>query len=500
MLALATHALRAEVSLPSIFTDHMVLQRNLANPVWGKATPGENVSVRIDGQIHQTQADANGKWTVKLDPMNAGGPFTLNIEGNNTVTIQDVLIGEVWVCSGQSNMEWPLGRSNDSQLEAKSANYPKIRFITIPRNGTQEPQDDFEGAWEICSPKTVKEFSAIGYYFGWRLLQVLDVPIGLIDNSWGGSMIESWVPREDLQGDPELEAVLTKWDKRMEGYTDETYQQALADYEVAKAAFIAGGKIGNWPHRPSNLARGQMRPANIYNGGVYPIIGYGIKGMLWYQGESNAGEPDRYLKIFPRMLKTYREQWDQGDFPCYWVQLADYKAEHDDPNKRSYWAEMREVQTAFMDRVPNGGQAVIIDVGEGRDIHPRNKRVPADRLARWALAKQYGVDLEYRSPEYESMEIVDNKAILSFKHVRQLYTFDIKEPIGFTIAGEDGQFVWAKAKLVGAKQIEVWSDAVPHPTQVRYGWATNPKVNVYSYNGLPLTPFRTDTPAYLQDQ
>jgi sialate O-acetylesterase len=487
-----------EISLPSIFTDHMILQRNRINPIWGKAAPGQSVRVNIADQSHSSKADADGKWLVKLEPMEAGGPFELQIIGSNTISIKDVLIGEVWVCSGQSNMERSLNQINDTVLEAESANHPQIRFLTIPQHGTQEPQDDFEGAWEVCNPHTVKEFSAIGYFFGWRLQQILTVPIGLIDNSWGGSTIEAWIPRQRFMDDPDLAAYLAEWDERLEGYTDATHEQEMAEYEVKRAKYIEDGRVGPCPPQPDNVARSPHRPANIYNGGVHPILGYGIQGMIWYQGEANTGQAERYHKLFPILINTLREQWGQVDFPFYWAQLANCFAQTNDPNEASSWAELREAQTMTQDRVPNAGEVILIDVGEGRDIHPRNKRVPADRFARWALANQYGIDLDYHSPRYESMEVVDNKATLTFTHVQQLYTFGVNKPIGFTIAGEDHQFVWAEAKLTTHNQIEVWSDQIPHPVSVRYGWAQNPEINVYSRSGLPLTPFRTDIPDSLK--
>ncbi|MBK1879737.1 sialate O-acetylesterase [Pelagicoccus mobilis] len=487
--------LSAEVKLPSVFTDHMVLQRNVELPIWGSADPGEKVRVKFNGQSLRVKADENGKWQVELQPMEAGGPFELLVMGKNKLTVRDVLIGEVWVCSGQSNMEWPVAASDNAEVEIASANNSMIRFLTVPKNGTQVRQDDFEGAWEVCSPDSVREFSAVGYFFGRRLQQTLGVPIGLIDNAWGGSAAEAWMPRYAFESDPELAGILPDWDKRIAAFSDEVLEKQLQDYEVQRAKWIEDGRKGRSPRKPHDIRINQHRPANIFNGGVAPILGYGIKGVIWYQGETNAGRARQYHKTFPLMISTMRDEWGQGDFPFYWVQLADFKDETDSAVEENSWAEVREAQTATMKYIPNGGQAVIIDVGEGRDIHPRNKQVPAERLARWALANQYEIEMEYRSPEYSSMEIEGNKAVLSFDYVgERLYCFDVPSPKGFAIAGENGVFVHAEARLEGKDRIVVWSDKVDAPVAVRYGWANNPRVNVFSREGLPLTPFRTDSP------
>jgi sialate O-acetylesterase len=494
---LASAAL-ADVKLPAIFTDHMVLQQGQKNRVWGKADPGEDIVVIIAGQRHTAKADNTGKWQVALDSLQVGGPHTLAITGKNKLAVEDILVGEVWICSGQSNMQWSVSQANDADLEAKTAKFPKIRHISVPQVGLQEPQDDFRGKWEICSPETAGQFSAVGYFFGRQLHETLDVPIGLIDDAWGGSACEAWVRRDLLEKDQKYQPLIARWEQIEKTYdaqrARETFEKQMADYRAAAEKAKSEGKAAPQPPRPpTNPLTGNSRPGNIYNGVLKPTIGYGIRGVIWYQGESNAGRAYQYRDLFPLMIQSWREEWQQGDFPFYWVQLADYMAEKPEPGDSS-WAELREAQTMTMKRLPNTGEAVIIDLGEGRDIHPRNKQDVAKRLVRWALAKEYGLsDLAYQSPTYKSMEKQGSKVTLSFDHVGPgLYTFDVNEPVGFAIAGGDQKFVWATAKLVGNDKIEVWSDKVSEPASVRYAWADNPVCNVYSKNGLPVTPFRTD--------
>lgn len=453
-LALAAPA-RADVKVPALFTPHMVLQRDQKDKVWGWAEKGEEVTVGIGGQSKKATAGDDGKWSVTLDPLPAGGPHTLTIQGKNTITIDDVLVGEVWVCSGQSNMQWDVKVANDADLEKLSARSPQIRFISVPQVGTQEPKDDFKGEWKVCSPETVGDVSAVGYFFGRQLHQTLGVPVGLIDDAWGGSSCEAWVKKDVLAADAKYGDLLEKW-------------------------------------KGKEADKGNQQPANIYNGVLKPTIGYGIKGAIWYQGETNAGRAYQYRDLFPLMIKSWRDEWGIGDFPFYYVQLADFKAEKPEPAE-SDWAELREAQTMAMSKLPNVGEAVIIDLGEARDIHPRNKQDVAKRLARWALAKDYGVKVAHRSPSFKSMEKKDGKIVLTFDNIDAgLYAFDVPEVKGFAIAGSDRKFAWAKAKILGKDQVEVSADGISDPAAVRYAWADNPVCNLHDRNGLPVTPFRTD--------
>ncbi len=482
LACLTAQPAQADVSLTNIFSDHMVLQRDQDNKVWGKATPGEKVTVKIAEQSLSTAADDAGLWHVMLKPLPVGGPLELVVKGgNNEVRIADVLVGEVWVCSGQSNMQWTVANSTNADLERLTANNPQLRMINFPRVGSQEPVWEHpESQWMICTPENVGNFSAVGYFFGRQLQETLDVPVGLINNAWGGSACEAWISRENLEGAGKYSVMLKQYDDM-----------------AAQAKALAGkaDRTAEEQKQLDNLNRtlaGQHRPANIYNGVLKSHLGYGIRGAIWYQGESNAGRAYQYRELFPLLISSWRQEWGQGDFPFYWVQLADYLQENPEPVESS-WAELREAQTMTMAKLDKTGQAVIIDIGEGKDIHPKNKVEVGMRLARLALADDYGIEIASRSPQYKSMEKSGNKIVLTFDHIDGGWRpFDTKQPVGFAIAGEDKKFVWADAKILGDNRIEVSSPAVADPVAVRYAWADNPVCNMYDGAGLPLTPFRTD--------
>jgi len=494
----------ADVSLNNMFGDHMVLQQGIKNRIWGKADPGEAVMVALAGQTKTTTVAPDGGWEVFLDPiLEYGGPHALTVKGKNTVTFTDVLIGEVWICSGQSNMQWSVNQANDPDLEKAAATFPNIRLISVPQVGTQEPQWTFSGTWQVCSPETVGGFSAVGFFFGRQLHQTLGVPIGLIDNAWGGSAAEAWVRRDRLAAHPTLAAIHERWQTMEAGHEAEqaAFDAKVKAWEEAAAKAKAAGTQP--PARPDpranpegRMRKGNARPGNIHSGVLTPSIGYGIRGAIWYQGESNAGRAFQYRELFPFMIESWRADWGLGDFPFYWVQLADFKPEKPEPAD-SDWAELREAQTMTMKRLANTGEAVIIDIGEGKDIHPKNKQDVAMRLARWALAETYKVPaITCRSPLYRAVEKQGSKMVLAFDHVEPKAAgwrpFDVNEPVGFTIAGADRKFVSAEARILPDGRIEVWSDGIPEPVAVRYAWADNPVCNMYSVAGLPLTPFRTD--------
>ncbi len=437
---------QAEVKLPNVFGDHMVLQQGQKNKVWGLADAGEEVAVSIDAQNHKAKAGADGQWHVMLDPLKVGGPYALTVKGKNEVKFDDVLVGEVWICSGQSNMQWSVNAANDADLERATAKFPKIRMINFPQIGVQEPiWTHKDRQWQVCTPETVGNFSAVGYFFARQLHQTLDVPIGMINNAWGGSACEAWIRRDILAKDETYKPMMDRW----------------ADMEKNFATLSAKQDPTEDEKKQLNNLRGQMggnhRPANIYNGVLKSHLGYGIKGAIWYQGESNAGRAYQYRTLFPLMIKSWRDEWGNGDFPFYWVQLADFLAEKPEPGDSS-WAELREAQTLTMKALPNTGEAVIIDIGEGKDIHPKNKVDVGRRLARWALAEDYKVaGIPNRSPLYKSMEKQGNKAVLAFDNVTNGWRpFDTHEPRGFAIAGEDKKFVWASAKILPDGRIEVW--------------------------------------------
>lgn len=480
-LAFTHNAAQADVQLPNVFGSHMVLQQGQKNKVWGRAEAGEVVTVNIDQQSHKVTAGADGTWEILLDPLSVGGPLTMTIKGKNTVVFEDVLVGEVWICSGQSNMQWSVNASNDADLEKATAKFPRIRMINFPQVGTQETVWTHDRPWQVCSPSTVGDFSAVGYFFARQLHQTLDVPIGMINNAWGGSSCEAWVRRDILASDPQYQPLLDRWS------------------ETEKTAATLAAKVEPTDEEKKQLKnlqsslRGNARPGNIYHGVLKSHLGYGIRGAIWYQGESNADRAYQYRDLFPLMIDSWRKEWKQGDFPFYWVQLADFKAEKAEPGE-SDWAELREAQTMTMKRLPKTGEAVIIDIGEGKDIHPRNKVDVGRRLARLALANDYSVPgIASRSPIYQAMTKDGGKITLAFEHVTGGWRpFDVNELRGFTIAGEDKKFVPAQAKILPDGRIEVSSDQVTSPAAVRYAWADNPICNLFSGAGLPLTPFRTD--------
>lgn len=476
--SIASKSCFAEVKLPNIFTDHMVLQQGQANKIWGKGKAGEKVTVSIGDHKVETVTDDSGNWTTKIPELKVGGPYVLKVTGENTIEIKDVLVGEVWICSGQSNMQWSVRSSSDPDLEKLAANYPNIRMINFPQVGTQDPiwsHDDRK--WKVANPENVSDFSAVGYFFARQIHLSTNVPIGMINNAWGGSACEAWIDRSVVAA--EFPKLNDRW---------VSLENSLAEIMKKDKATLTDDE-----KRALGNLTGNARPANIYNGVLASHIGYGIRGAIWYQGESNAGRAYQYRTLFPAMIRNWRSVWGQGDFPFYWVQLADFRKEETEISQ-SDWAELREAQTMAMDAVPNSGQAVIIDIGEGKDIHPMNKVDVGRRLARWALAKEYGFPIAHQSPRYKSLSTEGNKAVVSFEHVSGGWRpFDVNEPVGFTVAGEDKKFYKATATILKDGTIEVSSPEVPSPVAVRYAWADNPVCNMYSAAGLPLTPFRTDS-------
>jgi sialate O-acetylesterase len=486
---------RADVRLPAIIGDNMALQQATDVPIWGWADPGEKVTVTLGGQSKTATADSGGEWMIRLDSMKEGGPTSMTVSGKNSITVENILIGEVWVCSGQSNMGFSVSRANDAEKEIAAADYPEIRLFSVPLLGTQEPQYDCGGKWVVCSPETVGSFTAVGYFFGREIHKQINMPVGLINTSWGGSSCEAWVRRAVLEADPAYAELLTNFEKQCAAYDPEAaqarFQKQRDAWKVAVEKAKAEGKPApTAPRAPTDPRTGQHRPANLYNGMILPILPYAIRGAIWYQGESNASRAYQYRDLFPKMINNWRADWGQGDFPFYFVQLANYMAVKPEPAD-SAWAELREAQTMTLS-LPNSGQAVIIDIGEADDIHPKNKQDVGKRLALWALVKDYGRDLVYSGPMYKSMTKDGNKIVLSFDHVGGgLVAKGGQSLEGFAIAGEGRQFVWADAKIEGDKVV-VSSADVAEPASVRYAWADNPICNLYNAEGLPACPFRTD--------
>ncbi len=613
----------AAVTLPSVISDNMVLQRDLPIKLWGKADKGEAISVLFNGQTVKTKAGKDGVWRVQIKAMPYGGPYDMTIKGKNTITLHNILIGDIWVCSGQSNMEWNVASSNNAKSEITNAHFPRIRLLTVNKSMSNAPLQEADAqSWVVCSSQTIEQFSAVGYFFGRELFRQTDIPIGLINTSWGGTNIETWTSIPMMETQPEYaqklevlqspsftekmekksqpdfnkmletepgvsqkwflpEANISQWKstnlpgrwgseginglgvvwfrkeftltaKQAKGAVtislgnvddwDETYLNgqkigATFSYGIQRQYIVCpdglregkntlvvkvvntggdagmydsadrmycqtnGARVpltGEWRYKVSSLIEASDNvgpndyPSLLYNAMLAPLTQFPIKGAIWYQGESNAGEAYKYRTLFPNMITDWRNAWGQGEFPFYFVQLANFTAPMAEPSE-SDWAELREAQHMTL-KLPNTGEAVIIDIGEANDIHPRNKQDVGYRLALNTLAKTYGKQVEYSGPEYQSMKVDGNKVILTFSHTGNNLVAKGKYGYlnGFSIAGADRKFVWAKAYIEG-NTVVVYSDKVNHPVAVRYAWANNPDdANLYNSDGLPASPFRTD--------
>ncbi len=482
----------AHVKAHGLFTDGAVLQQGMRVPVWGSARDGEKVTVQIGNDTEETTA-AEGAWKVYLKPMTAGGPYTMTIQGENRIVLKDILVGEVYVCSGQSNMEMPMAAqvAGGSEAIARSAD-PMLHLLTVPRNISDMPLRDITAQWQPANPGTVTYFSAVAYFFGRDLRRDLKVPVGLIHTSWGGTPAQAWTSWSALKAEPSLLHYNTDYERaRTEyGYQRQEHQAAQSRYQGALAAAKANHteipKPPTEPHDPMDAGH----PSGLFNGMIAPLIPYAIRGAIWYQGESNSGASYEYQTLFPTMIADWRREWGEGDFPFFFVQLAPYMAITTHPEE-SGWAELREAQRLTTLRVPHTGMAVITDVGDEKDIHPRRKEPVGDRLERAALALANGRNIEYSGPTYNSIAFRDDKAIVRFKHAAGLHTEDGAAVKGFAIAGEDHKWVNATAVLKGNSAI-VSSPQVSRPYAVRYGWANYPVVNLVNRAGLPASPFRTD--------
>ncbi|HEY0981051.1 sialate O-acetylesterase [Schlesneria sp.] len=470
LIAVTTSA-RADIKLPGIFSDHMVLQTGKEVPFWGWAEPGEEVTVTITSkdpgdttkpESANVVTAADGRWSLRLPGRSKPAQVEVTVTGKNTVTLTNVLFGDVWICSGQSNMEWPVSASLNHQEEIAEAKFPSIRFFKAERSTARVPQDDNDGKWVECSPDSIGGMSAVAYFFGRELHQRLKRPIGLVQLTHGGSICEAWTSQAALKSDEDFAKIL------------ERAERASTDPSQA-----------NNPNRASVL----------YNGMIAPIQGYGIKGAIWYQGESNTGRAFQYRKLFPLLISNWRRQWGLGDFPFLFVQLPNYVPEKSKPDRpdepeESAWAELREAQLMSLS-VPRTGMAVTIDVGEPRDIHPRNKQVVGKRLALAALQVAYGQDIVASGPRYKSMKVMESTIELEFQDIGDGLVAQGGDLRGFAIAGADKKFVWATARIEG-NVVRVSSSEVPAPVAVRYAWGDNPDGNLFNGAGLPASPFRTD--------
>ena len=454
---LVSTTVQAAVTLPSIIGSGMVLQRDQRVPIWGWDEPGTEVTVTLGDAEKTAKAGEDGKWTVHLDAMPAGGPHTISIAGTDTVTLQDVLVGEVWLCSGQSNMEWAVASSNNPQEEIAAADWPRIRHIKIPHVPAATPQTNVPSdGWQVCKPETVARFTAVGYFFGRCLHKELDVPVGLIGSNWGGTRIEPWTPPVGFQKVPAL--------------------KSIAD------------DLENLPAKKADGGINHQSPLALYNGMIAPLVPYGIRGAIWYQGESNNGEGMLYYEKMKALIQGWRTVWNNDEMPFYYVQLAPYRYGGDPTRLPGIW----EAQTAALG-VPHTGMAVTVDIGNVRDIHPRNKQDTGKRLCLWALAKTYGEEqVVYSGPLYRNMKVEGNKIRISFDHVGGGLISRDGQPLNwFTVAGSDLEFVEAVAEIDG-DTVVVHADSVPQPTAVRFGWHQEAEPNLSNAERLPASPFRTD--------
>jgi sialate O-acetylesterase len=483
----------ADVKLPAVIGDNMVLQQGVEVPIWGWAEPGEKVIIGLGiySQVWGAEADKEGKWMVKIGPFNTGGPYELTAKGKNTITIKNVMVGEVWVCSGQSNMQWSVKRSANAEQEIAAADYPKIRLFTVERNTSGQPLDDCVGSWSACSPNTVPGFSAVAYFFGRKLHKELNVPIGLINTSWGGTRIEPWTPPVGFASVPKLDRIQkeieqadSKYCKDVAGSLD-TIETWVRNSRKALAANQPVPPVPIWPEHSLN-SRG--KPTGLYNAMLHPLVPFAIRGAIWYQGESNREDGLLYYEKMKALINGWRNVWEQADFPFYYVQLAPYRYGPDPLLLPRIWQAQK---TALS--IPNTGMAVTTDIGNLTDIHPKNKQDVGKRLALWALAKTYGrKDLIYSGPLHKSMSVEGNKIRIRFDHVGGgLASRDGKPLTWFTIAAADSNFVEAQAKIDG-DTVLVWSDTVAKPAAVRFGWHQEAQPNLMNKEGLPASPFRTD--------
>lgn len=487
--------LQADVRLPAVFGSDMVLQRNQPVPVWGFSAPEETVSVSINGQLHRTVASAEGRWRVTLDPMAEGGPFDMTVRGANTVRLTNILIGEVWLASGQSNMSFELEKDADGRNAIASSALPNIRLFNVKRVLSDTLKDDVQGRWQECSPSVSGDFSAVAFYYGRMLQESLRVPVGLIHTSWGGTAAEGWMPRGVLESDPDFLPIIERWiedsityPEKIKSFNDKLpslTQQWRKDSAVAVSLGRALPRKPTAPRGPGH----RDTPCGQYNGMLHPLIPFAMRGVIWYQGEGNASRAHQYRRLFPALITAWRALWAQGDFPFYYVQLPNLDRQPEP--SRSGWAELREAQLMTLS-LPNTGMAVTIDVGDPKDLHPTNKRPVGERLARIALAKSYGKKIAYAAPRMRSFRASGASIVVEFEQSEDALTVNGGDVLkGFTVAGSDKKFVPATAVLRGNTVI-VSNPAVKAPVAVRYAWADDPRCNLFTRSGLPVSPFRTD--------
>jgi sialate O-acetylesterase len=473
----------SDVTLPRIFSDNMVLQRGTTVPIWGWGADGATVTVKFRDQTVSTRV-AGGKWIVRLRNLKPGGPDTLTVIGANRHEFKNVLVGEVWLAGGQSNMEFPLQSSFEAAADVAAAANPSIRLLKVPHVRLDAPTNDIGADWSECTPERAAGFSAVAFYFARNLQARLHVPVGVIESDWGGTPAEAWMEYGFLHANPDYEIELIKgW-----ALEQERFRQSLEAYNKEKQAAAESNSEFKIP-----APFPPWKPGELFNGMIAPLLPYAICGVLWYQGESNAGglaRAEQYHRLFPDLIRNWRAAWGEGNFPFLLVQLAPFMSIKTQPDQ-SAWASLREAQLEATENLPNVAMAVITDVGDEHNVHPTRKKPVGERLALAARALAYHEPIEYSGPVCKSMKRQGSKIILTFDHVDGGLEARGGELTGFAIAGADGKFVWALAEIKG-NTVAVRSPEVEEPVAVRYGWADYPVVNLWNKAGLPASPFRTD--------
>jgi sialate O-acetylesterase len=483
--------LTAQIKLPALVSDNMVLQRNAAINLWGWASPNEKISILLEWQNMpvETTADLDGNWNVVAKtPQGSEKAYTIILEGKNKITLHNILIGEVWLCSGQSNMFFPVGREEKTwktgvlnyEEEIEKANYPAIRLFTVALDAAPKPLNDVKGNWKICAPNTVNTFSAVGYFFGRNLYQNLKIPIGLISSSWGGTKAEAWTAEQVLQENPDFSPILEH-----NAMLEKEYYTDLAAYY----SNIRKQKLGKDPELSKTIFKKPTKesinkaPFVLYNAMLHPLLNFTIKGVIWYQGESNAERAYQYRSLFPAMIKNWRTDWKQGDFPFYYVQIAPHHGQN---------AEIREAQLMALKTVSNTGMVVTTDIGDAKNIHPIDKQTVGKRLSLIARAKTYNEPgLVYSGPIYNHIKINRQRIQIYFDYADSGLTKKGEQLTEFEIAGEDRVFYPAEAEIQG-KTVVVFSSKVKKPLAVRFAWKATPEANLFNKENLPASPFRTD--------
>ncbi len=486
---LITIVVAAQLKLPALISNNMVLQQNKDVTLWGWAAPNAKVEILPDWKDYPKAitADTNGKWIINIATPKAGGPYSIHFKSNNTsITVKNILIGEVWLASGQSNMEFPMGKAegwrtgaHNAATEMPKANYPNIRMIDVPNRVSDAPQDDFKGEWLACTPETVKDFSAVAYFFAKEIQAATGYPIGIINSTWGGTPAESWTRKDILESDTGFKKIIERYQQEIEKYPA-AYAKYKTSYEKWKADTSSNKKGA--PKEPVGPNHNKS-PGKLYNGMIAPLIPYTLQGVIWYQGESNADRAWQYRRLFPAMITGWRQDWHNNKLPFYFVQIAPH---------RSQPPEIREAQLYSWQTTKHTGMVVSTDYGDSVDIHPRNKEVIGKRLSLWALKNEYGKKaIETSGPVYKSMKVKGNKIIIAFTNAKGLIALNNQPLQEFVIAGSDKKFVPAQAIIKG-NTVTVWSNEINTPLAVRFNWSKVPQAELYNSAGLPATPFRTD--------